>query len=142
MNISTPKVTNQYVGEAKFVVIDETRHTHIPLNEPFDGKNITMTPEYPNDLMCKHGFKVYTGPKLVVRQYIAASPDRYKLFESEPMDIMVRGPGFRMVLKRFRPWKIVVKKEQVGQHKDTGELIFEDKVSWIEVPDYEPKDKK
>lgn len=128
-----------FEGNAFFVQIDELRHNLEPLPEIYQGKKIISFPEFPNEIMKKYCFPVYEMPKELVRQYIVARPNRYKLFNSEPIQVPVQNAKYAIEQKVFNPWKLTIVQGKMYVDKENGEEVIPVIPKWVEVkPDVKP----
>ena len=119
-------MASQFKGSAKMIQVDELRHSAQPLSH-FDGS--VNFPE--ND---ENGFPVYEGSKDFIRHFINASPLRYKLYKSEPMDVQTTNANGALVWEKFFPWEYKKVSRSTGEVDPvTKERMVEWSFDWWEV---------
>jgi len=115
-----------YSGNAKFVQIDNLRSKAMPLEEVVGGKKLFVVPIFNLDR-----FPMYDAPKEIVRHYITVRPNRYKLYQSEPLDINVMQPNGALKWEKFYSWTYTKEIVEDGTHEN-GEIKFKTVYNWFE----------
>lgn len=118
----------------KIVQIDDLGNVNIPIPVVIEGETVEIFP-VENEV----GAPVYELPKSEARRLLAARPNRYKLYQTAPLQIFVRQPDQSTAPKWFFPWSFrKLSKEKLGpdgqpmRDPDNGEYVFTDYVEWYE----------
>lgn len=96
-----------------------------------EGEKIFYNP----DRSIGHKMALYNIPKRMARELLAYRSDRWRLYNSEPLEVQMPGPKGTMRWVTFNPWYFEANQVQVGNDPENDEVKFETKITWYEDVD-------
>ena len=128
--------------QTRFIGAPETM-VQFALYNTFNGKlrprileDEVVTPEgepiHYKPLIDENKVAIYTAPVRIAKRSISQRGDRYHLFNSDPIEVQIDIPGGSKKWVTYNPWYYEKVSVEAGKNKDTGEILYEDKIIWQE----------